>query len=359
MPAHCDAYVGTYTSKGGRGIHRLRMDSETGGILSHDLVAETANPSFLAIHPGGGFLYCVNELFEFSGKESGAVSSFRVDRPSLGLSEINQVASGGALPAHLSVDRSGKNLLLANYQGAQSAIFRLNDDGSIGPRTAFVQHHGQSVHATRQTQAHPHSLNLDPDERFVLVPDLGTDQILVSGFDPRRGSLTPNDPPFAPVKPGSGPRHLAFHPSGRFAFVICELTSEIACFSYDPAEGRLSAIQKVSILPASPAPENFSAEIAFHPGGRFLYGSVRGSNMIAAVSVDQTSGRMAVVEHAASQGLTPRHFAIEPTGRFMLVANQGSHTVAVLRIAPDSGKLSFTGCTAEIKAPAFILILPS
>ena len=357
MPGHRDAYVGTYTSQGGRGIHRLRLDGETGEILSQELAAEAANPSFLALHPSGEVLYCVNELFEFSGTPSGAVSSFRIERPSRRLSSMNQVASGGALPAHLSVDRSGKNLLLANYQGPQSAVFLINDDGSVGPRTAFVEHSGRSVHPTRQTQAHPHSLNLDPAERFVMVPDLGTDKILAFRFDPARGSLSDNDPAFVRLRPGSGPRHLAFHPSGHFAYGTCELSSEVASFGYDPDEGRLSALQTVSILPDSPAQENFAAEVAIHPGGRFLYASVRGSDTIAVISIDQASGRMSVVGHAAAQGRTPRHFAIDPTGRFMLVANQRSHTVAVLRIATDSGRLSFAGCIADICAPAFILFL--
>jgi 6-phosphogluconolactonase len=359
MPRPCDAYVGTYTSQGGLGIHRLSVDGETGEILSHELAAEAKNPSFLALHPNGKILYAVNELFELSGRPSGGVSSFLIERPSGRLSPINQVESGGALPAHICVDRSGKNLLLANYQGPQSAVFRLNGDGSIGPRSAFVPHGGRSIHPKRQTEAHPHSLNLDPDERFVLVPDLGTDQILVFRFDPAKGTLEANDPPFVSLRPGSGPRHLAFHSSGKIAYATCELSSEIASFAYDKAAGRLAELQTLSIAPPSPAPENFSAEVAVHPGGRFLYASVRGSDVITVMAIDPSSGMLSVVEHAPSQGRTPRHFAIDPTGRFMLVANQRSHSVAVLRIAPDTGRLAFSGSTAEISAPAFILFLPN
>ena len=359
MSRHRVAYVGTYTSQGGRGIHRLSVDGDTGEILSHELAAEAANPSFLALHPNGRILYAVNELFTFSGKASGAVSSFLIDRQSGRRCPVNQVESGGALPAHLSVDRSGKNLLLANYQGPQSEVLRLNADGSIGPRSAFIGHSGRSIHPTRQTQAHPHSLNLDPEERFVLVPDLGTDEIRVFRFDPDQGTLAAGDPPIVSLRPGSGPRHLAFHPSGRVAYVICELSSEIVSFAYDQAAGRLAEIQAISILPPSSAPENFSAEVAVHPGGRFLYGSVRGSDVIAVVAVDPSSGTMSVVEHAPSQGRTPRHFAIDPSGRFMLVANQRSHTVAVLRIAQDSGRLAFSGSLADISAPACIRFLPN
>jgi 6-phosphogluconolactonase len=359
MPRSCDAFVGTYTSQGGRGIHRLSVDADTGEILSQQLAAQAANPSFLALHSNGRFLYTANELFEFSGKPSGAVSSFLIERFSGRLSPINQVESGGALPAHLGVDRSGKNLLLANYQGPQSAIFRLNGDGSIGARSSFVRHSGRSIHPTRQTEAHPHSLNLDPGERFVLVPDLGTDQILVYHFDPSKGTLQANKPAFIPLRPGSGPRHLAFDPSGKFAYVTCELSSEIASFSYDGAAGGLAGIQTLSILPPSPAPENFSAEVAVHPSGRFLYASVRGSDVITVMAIDPSSGMLSIVQHVSSQGRTPRHFAIDPAGRFMLVANQRSHSVAVLRIAPDSGRLAFSGSVAEISAPAFILFLPN
>jgi 6-phosphogluconolactonase len=282
-----------------------------------------------------------------------------MDRASGRLSLINQVESGGALPAHLCVDRSGKNLLLANYQGPQSAVFRLNGDGSIGARTAFILHSGRSIDPRRQTEAHPHSLNLDPAERFVLVPDLGTDQILVFRFDSAKGTLAANDPPFVTLRPGSGPRHLAFHPSGKVAYVTCELSSEIVSLAYDEAAGRLAVLQTLSILPPSPATENFSAEVAVHPGGRFLYASVRGSDVITVMAIDPSSGVLSVVEHAPSQGRTPRHFAIDPTGRFMLVANQRSHTVAVLRIAQDSGRLAFSGSLAEISAPACIRFLPN
>jgi 6-phosphogluconolactonase len=351
-------YVGTYTGGPSKGIYLFRMDPETGAVTAAGLAAETANPSFLAIHPGRRFLYAVGEVGEFGGKKTGAVSAFSVDPATGKLALLNQQPSQGAGPCHLVVDGQGKNVLVANYGGGSVAVLPIKADGSLEPPSCSFQHQGSSVNPQRQKAPHAHSINLDPAGRFAFAADLGLDKVLVYKFDPSLGTVIPHEPPAAPVAPGSGPRHFAFHPSGRSAYVINELANTVTVFSFDAAKGVLTEIQTVSTLPADFKGTSYTAEVVVTPDGKFLYGSNRGHDSLAIFSIDAATGKLTSVGHQPTGGKTPRNFAIDPGGRFLLAANQNSDTVSVFRIDPSSGKLQPVGAPFAAPKPVCVRFLP-
>ena len=349
-------YFGTYTGPKSKGVYVSRLNPATGALTPPQLAADTASPSFLAVHPSGNFLYSVNEVNTFDGKTSGAVSAFAVDRGTGLLKALNQQPTVGAGPAHLVVDKDGRNVLVANYGGGSVVVLPLEKNGRLKSPSAFVQHTGSSVNPQRQKEPHAHSINLDAANRFAYVADLGLDKILIYRFDQAKGLLTLNDPPSASVKPGAGPRHLAIHPTGRFAYVINEINCTITAFTNDSTKGELKEIHTVSTLPASQAMQSgFSgAEVQVHPSGKFLYASNRGHDSIAVFSIDQTTGRLTYVENEPTQGSTPRGFGIDPDGGYLLVGNQKSDSVVVLRIDQQNGKLSPTGTRIELGSPVCV-----
>jgi 6-phosphogluconolactonase len=354
-------YVGTYTTGAnpGRGIYLLELDTATGMLTPKGLAGEAANPSFLAVHPSRRFLYAVGEVAEFNGQKSGAVSAFTIDAASGSLSLLNQQSSRGPGPCYVTVDRAGKNALVANYNGGSVACLPIDGDGRLQPASSFVQHEGSSANPARQKEPHAHSINLDAANRFAVAADLGLDKLLVYRFDAGQGSLTPNEPPFTRVAPGSGPRHFAFHPDGKHAYVINEMACTVTAFDYDPGRGTLTEIETVSTLPEGPKAKNYStAEVQVHPSGRLLYGSNRGHNTIAIFAIDPDSGRLRAVGHQTTGGRTPRNFGIDPTGRYLLAANQDSGTVAVFRIDPGSGQLQPTGQAVDVPRPVCIKFVP-
>jgi 6-phosphogluconolactonase len=347
-------YIGTYTGKESKGIYAYRFDSATGRVSSPGLAAETENPSWLTVHPNQRFLYAANETGNYQGAKSGAVSAFAIDRKTGKLTFLNQVASRGADPCHATVDKTGKNLLVANYSSGNIAVFRLHEDGRLGEASAFVQHTGSSVNRDRQEGPHAHSIAPSPDNRFVLNADLGLDELLVYRFDPEKGSLTANDPPFAKLHPGAGPRHFAFHPNGKFVYVISEMQSTVTAFAYDAARGSLRELQTVSTLPKDFAGESTTAEIRVDDSGRFLYGSNRGHDSIAVFSIDAVKGTLTPVEIVSTGGKEPRNFEIDPTGKYLFAANQNSGSVVVFRIDAKSGRLTPTG--EEFKVPSPVCV---
>jgi len=350
-------YVGTYTTKTkSRGIYAYHFDGATGQLTLLDLAAETANPSFLAVHPNGRFLYAVNEVSDYQGKKSGAVSAFAIDRETGKLALLNQVASRGADPCYVSLDKTGKYVFVANYTSGSVIVFPVLADGRLGEATAFVQHAGHSVNRDRQEGPHAHMIEVSPNNRFVLAADLGLDELLVYRFDAAKGSLTPNDPPFAfaKVNPGAGPRHFAFGPSNSFVYVINELQSTVAVFSYEPAGGVLHPLQTLSTLPKGFTGKNKAAELLVHSSGRFLYASNRGRDTIALFAINPEKGTLTPVAQDLTQGKTPRNFAIDPTGSFLLVANQDSDNIVVFRINPRSGDLIPTGQVLAIPSPVCV-----
>jgi 6-phosphogluconolactonase len=352
-------YVGTYTNAKSKGIYLFELDLASGQMTAKGLAGEAINPSFLAIHPSRKFLYAVGEMANFEGKRSGAVSAFAIDAANGWLKLLNQQPSVGAGPCHLIVDRDGKNVLVANYGGGSVAVLPVEADGRLRAASSVIQHTGKSVNPKRQEAPHAHSINLDAGNRFAVAADLGLDQLLVYRFDPAKGTLTPNDPPFAKVAPGAGPRHFAFHPGGRFAYVINELASTVTAFAYDPDRGELKELQTISTLPDGFKGNNSTAEVQVHPSGRFLYGSNRGHDSIAIFTIDPATGRLTAAGHQPTHGKTPRNFGIDPTGTYLLACNQHSDTISVFRIDPQTGRLKGTGQVIEAPTPVCVKMMPA
>jgi 6-phosphogluconolactonase len=355
-PESCRVYVGTYNGPKSRGIYTCRLDLDSGKCTPLELAAEVKNPSFLAVHPNKKFLYAVSEIDDLDGKKTGGVSAFAIDAKTGKLKKLNAQSSQGAGPCHLVVDRSGSTVLVANYGGGSIASLPIHDDGSIGPAVSAIQHRGKSVNPQRQTSPHAHSINIDPANRFAMAADLGLDKVLVYRLDPSSSKLTANDPPFAAVKPGSGPRHFAFHPSGKFAYVINEIACTVTAFAYDPNRGELTELQTISTLPEGETlkPEYSTAEVQIHPSGRFVYGSNRGHHSITVFAVDPSRGTLRQIQNEPTQGETPRGFGIDPTGRFLLAGNQDSDTITIFRIDPQTGRLTPTGEKLEVGSPVCV-----
>ena len=320
------------------------------------MAAETTNPSFLAIDPSHRFVYAVNEVGKYKDASSGVVSAFAIDSqkgfgPTGKLQLLDEVASRGADPCYISFDKTGKYVLVANYTGGSVAVFPVQPNGHIGEASAFVQHAGSSVNRERQEGPRAHWIEITPDNRFAIAVDLGLDELLVYRFDAKTGSLTPNNPPFAKLDPGAGPRHLAFHPNGKFAYVVNELQSSITTFAYDASHGELHKLKTVSTLPKNFSGSNDTAEIKVHPSGKFLFASNRGHDTIALFSIESKTGALTLVDHFPTQGKTPRNFEIDPTGKFLFVANQNTNNIAVFQIDPNTGRLTPTKQTVEVPTP--------
>jgi 6-phosphogluconolactonase len=353
-------YVGTYTQEGStsKGIYVYRYDPGNAQLTSIGLAAQTINPSFLAVHPNHQFLYAVNEVGNYKGQKSGAVSAFAIDHASGKLTLLNQVASGGADPCYITVDKTGKFVLVANYTGGSISAFPILQDGSLGEASAFVQHTGHGTDPKRQEGPHAHSIDLSPDNRFAIVDDLGLDETLVYKFDSVKGSLTPNDPAFAKADPGAGPRHFALHPNGKFAYVINEMGDTVSVFSFEPANGVMHSVQTISTIPKGFTKQNDDAEIAIHPSGKFLYASNRGHDSIAVFAVDPDKGTLKLVEYASTKGQSPRHFEIDPTGSFLFAENEKSDNIVVFHIDTGTGRLKPTGKTLEVGQPVCVKFVP-
>jgi 6-phosphogluconolactonase len=350
-------YVGTYTVRGSKGIYAYRYDAANGQLEDLGLAAETPSPSFLAISPNHKFLYAANETNEYQGQASGIVSAFSIDAKTGKLTLLNQVASRGASPCHLSLDHTGKFVLVANYTGGNLTVFPVGEDGRLGEASDFIQHEGSGPNKDRQEKAHAHWIDLSADNRFALNTDLGLDEVFVYRFDAAKGKLTPNNPPFAKVAPGAGPRHLAFHPNGKFAYVVDEMASTVTTFSYNAKAGTLHLLQSVPTLPKDFSGESTTAEIAVHPSGKFLYASNRGHDSLAVFAIDPNKGTLEFVEHMSVKGKTPRHFEIDPAGKRLLVVNQDSDNLVEFAIDQTTGKLTATGTEIKVPAPVCVRFL--
>ena len=347
-------YIGTYTRGESKGIYVYRLDMATGALESTGMTGEARNPSFLAIHPERNLLYCVSELPQMEGRPGGGVSAFSMDPETGGLTFLNQQSSEGAGPCHVTVDATGKYVLVANYGSGSVAMLPIEEDGRLAPASDAVQHEGSSVHPQRQQGPHAHSINVDPGNRFAFVPDLGMDKVMIYKLDLAAGKLIPNDQPWAEVKPGAGPRHFAFHPTTKYAYAINEMDSTITAFAYDAPNGKLTQVQTVSTLPDDFAGDNTTADIHVHPSGKYLYGSNRGHDSIAIYEIDEVSGKLTAIGHESTQGKSPRNFGIDPTGTFLLAANQGSDTIVTFRIDAETGRLTPTGHVANVPMPVCV-----
>jgi len=352
-------YIGTYTGPKSQGIYVYKLDMATGKLAPLGLAGESANPSFLAIHPNHGFLYAVNETDTYQAQKTGSVSAFAIDRATGKLTLLNVVSSGDPGPCHLVVDNAGQDVLVTNYGVGSVAVFPILADGRLGKATAFLPHTGHSVNPERQKEPHAHSMYTSPDNRFAVSADLGTDQVYVYRFDAAKGTLVPNDPPSVAVPAGSGPRHFAFHPSGKFAYVIEEMASSITAFSYDATAGVLHPLETVSTLPKDFKGKSTCAEIEMHPSGKFVYGSNRGHDSIAVFAMDAARGTLTPVEYVSTQGKTPRGFGIDPTGAYLIAANQETNALVVFRIDADTGRLTPTGQVLDIQSPVCVVFVPA
>ena len=349
-------YVGTYTEEGSKskGIYAFRFNAATSEITPLGLAAETTNPSFVALHPNGRFLYAVNEVGNYKGPNSGGVSAFSVDRATGKLTFLNELPSRGADPCYITVDQTGKYVLVANYTGGSVAVFPVLADGKLGEASAFVQHTGHGTNPARQEGPHAHSIDLSADNRFAMVDDLGLDELDVYKFDASKGLLTPNSPPFAKLDAGAGPRHFVLRPDGKFAYVVTEMGHTVTVFSNDAANGKLQPLQTISTLPKNFTGRNDDAEIRVHPTGKFLYASNRGEDSIVVYAIDKSKGTLTQVGSVPTGGKEPRSFEIDPTGALLFAANQKSDNIVVFRIDQKTGLLTPTGKVLEVSTPVCI-----
>jgi 6-phosphogluconolactonase len=321
------------------------------------LAGAAVNPSFLAIHPSGKFLFAVGEFDGPQGKAAG-VSAFRIDPKTGMLSLINQRPSGGKGPCHVAVDKAGKTVIVANYGSGSTGVLRVGAAGELTGPTQVIQNAGKGPDAKRQEGPHAHSATFDAANRFVVIADLGLDQLKVYKFDPENGHLSPNDPPAYHTAAGAGPRHVAFHPDGKRAYVINELNSTLSALDYDPARGVLTERQTVSTLPQGFTGSSTCAEVVVHPSGKFVYGSNRGHDSIAAFA-QEPDGKLRLVGFQGEGIKTPRSFNIDPTGRWMIVANQDGNSLVVFKIDQHTGALSPTGVKAEVGGPVCVQFWPA
>lgn len=356
-PATYFVYVGTYTGPQSKGVYSYRYDSRSGDLEPMGLAAEVINPSWVTIHPNHKFLYAVSELGN-NGRENGAITAFAIDRQTGALKRLNSVSSVGGGACHVVVDKTGKTLLVANYGAGSVAAFPVADDGHLGQPPVLIQHSGSSVDPRRQRGPHAHGVFLSADNRFLFVPDLGLDQVMQYRLDAAKSSIAPNDPPFAKVPPGSGPRHFAFHPNAKYAYVIDEMKSTVTAFNYDAASGTLKEMQNTSTLPKDFTGEDNSAEIEVDAKGRFLYASNRGHDSITVFAIAK-NGRLTPVEYVPTQGKAPRSFRIDPTGDYLFAANQDTGSIVQFRIDPKTGRLTATGKKVELYKPVCIQFLPA
>ncbi len=345
-------FVGTYTKTTSKGIYVGRFDTVTGKLGELALATEAANPSFLALSPDRRFLYAASEGagMTFNGKPSGTVLAYSVNPSDGRLTLINSAASAGRGPCHITVTPDGKSVLVANYSEGTVALLPVQPDGGVGAPASVDQHEGKSIHPSRQKGPYAHSINTTADGRFAFAANLGTDTVYTYRLDV--GALVPASE--AVLAPGSGPRHLAFSPDRRHAYVINELSNTITTFTVNEQTGALSALQTVPTLPSDFTGFNTTAEVVAHPNGRFVYGSNRGHDSIAVFSVDPVSAKLAPVTHVSTQGRTPRNFSLTPDGRWLIAANQDGNSLLVYAVDTATGIPAPTGQKLELSAPVCV-----
>jgi 6-phosphogluconolactonase len=349
------AYIGGYTDKEGKGIYAFRFNSQTGEMLPLGLAVETPNPSFLVLHPSEKYLYSVGYTGPATGPRIGIISAFSVNPASSKLTLINQQSSGGGGPVRITIDKDGTHVLVANYGTGSVSVLPIKADGRLGSATALQQHTGHGPNPSRQESPHAHSVVLDPANRFLFACDLGIDKVMIYAFDAAGGKLTLRG--WATLPPGSGPRHLAFSPDGRFAYVISELASTLMVYGYDSAHGELTPIQTVSTLPAGWTGINTAAEVRAHPSGKFVYASNRGNDSLVTYRT-ASDGTLALAGITPCGGHTPRFFTLDPTGAWLLCANQRSGTITVFRIDQDTGLPKQVGAPVKVPSPTCIVLQP-
>lgn len=345
-------YIGTYTKKGSKGVYSATFDAERGTLGAPTLAGEGESPSFVAVHPNGQSLYAVGETAQFNGEKTGFVAAYHVDPRTGELSLVNRVASGGGAPCFVEVHPSGRVVLVANYTGGSVASFPVREDGSLGEAGSLVQHEGKGPDPKRQDAPHAHSIRVDPTGKFALAADLGLDRVIVYRLDSERATLTRHAEGATP--PGAGPRLQAWHPSGRFLYVVNEMGGSVTAFDWDASAGTLTPRATVSTLPEGYEGRKSCAEVTAHRSGKFVYASNRGHDSIAIYAVDEATGALTWRGYVGSGGKEPRHFEIDPTGRWLLAANQNSDDVVLFRIDPAIGELTETDQRVHVSMPVCV-----
>jgi 6-phosphogluconolactonase len=348
-------YVGAYTQGEDEGITIYRFDPSSGSLEYVSTASGVVNPSYLAISEDKKLLLAVNEVGEFDGLPSGAISAFAIDSQTGSLTYLNQVPTGGGAPCYVSMDKSSKYALVANYSGGNVAIFPIEGNGRLGAYTQLEQHAGKGPVKGRQAGPHAHTIVPDNQERFALAADLGIDQVITYQIDADGKGITKVGE--FNTEPGAGPRHLAFHPNGNFAYIINELNSTLTSCAYSGSTGKLSEIATVSTLPEGFEGNNSCADIHVSKDGRFVYGSNRGHDSIVVFEMDQDNGGLTLKGHHSVKGKTPRNFMIDPSGKYLLVANQNSNNIVVFRRDEQTGLLSETGIEVQTSKPVCLKML--
>ncbi len=351
-------YIGTYFKNGVGGIYRSALSLADGSMAEPKLVASVENASFLAIHPTLDVLYAVSELRRGSEREGASVLAFKI-LPGGDLESIGRVSSAGDGPCYVSTNGAGTVAMAANYGSGSIAMIMLDENGSLRGEPFGVQHQGKSVDPSRQAGPHAHCILPDPSDTWACAVDLGLDQILVYRIDAAEGKLLAGQAPPLALPPGSGPRHLAFHPNGKRAVVILEMSSKIASLNWNALSGKFDIIEIVSTLPAGYDESNSTAEVLFHPSGKFVYGSNRGHDSIAVFAMDNDSGKLKLIDHTSTGGKTPRNFRLDPEGKFLLAENQNSDSIHSFKIDQETGKLTPTGNSISVVSPGCIKFFPS
>jgi 6-phosphogluconolactonase len=348
-------YVGTYTEPGGQGegIYVYQFDAETGALSPVQTVTGIASPSFLAVSPNHQFVYAVSET------DGGKVFAYARDEETGQLTALNSQPTHGAAPCYVSTDASGRWAFVANYTSGSIASFPVGENGVLGEAVSVIQHEGSSVNPDRQEGPHAHMIAPSPDGRFVLATDLGMDKVMIYQVDESSGALRANTkgPTFAEVPPGSGPRHFAFSPNGRFVYVINELISSVTVFSYDHETAAMEALQTISTLPDDFTDESYCAHVVVSPDGRFVYGSNRYHDSLVIFAVSASDGTLTPVAYESTRGKTPRNFALDPSSAWVLAANQESDTIVTFQRDLDSGELTATGAVTEVPSPVAVLFV--
>ena len=375
-------YFGTYTGftymfeglpVGGshsKGIYVSRFNPATGKVSRPELAAEIVNPAFLAVHPNRKFLYVATEDPLSLGPDfdhQSYLSAFAIDSATGKLHLLNTLPTGGTSTCYISIDKTGHYVLMANFGSSSVTVLRIKDDGSLGEQTAFMKHIGKGKDPSFQSKAHPHSVDVSPDNRFAVVSDLGVDKLYIYRFDAATGALSPDNPPFVTSEPGSGPRHFVFDSAGRFGYSLKEMSGVVTVLAWDATTGSLTPIQDAKTLAPDFIGSNDSAEIAIHPNGKFLYESNRrfraadlfGPDTIGVFSIDSEKGTLSEVEQVAPGGTMPRNFAIDPTGSYLFSANQESGNVMVFRVDNNTGKLTPTDTNLKIDVPVCVVFVPA
>jgi 6-phosphogluconolactonase len=342
------AFVGTYTTGESQGLYRFIADSDSGNIESITLAAKIDNPTYLSISKNNENLYSVTKL-----GDSGGVAAYEITASTGELKSLNYQISAGKPPCHVSMDEKCNYVFSSNYHKGTLEVFPLNKHRSIAPPLFSVTHEGTGPNKERQDKPHVHYTSLTPDEKYLCSVDLGIDKLVVYSFS--EGKISISD--MLSLKPGCGPRHMVFHPNGKFAYIITELSSEIVTLEYNTSEGSFKDIQYISTLPQSYSGENLGSAIHISTDGKYLYASNRGHNSIATFRVDNSSGKLQLASHTHTGGSSPRDFALAPNGKFLFAANQDSSNIVVFSIDTSTGKLSPTGDSCTVPNPVCIKFL--